>query len=68
MSENKDVLKLTVMRTLVPKPYHSVKVGLEFLEVVDFSTIDKEEKINGMYSIMRKKLNEIEQYEVERMR
>ena len=66
----KEYIKLEVHRTLCPKPYHSIKIGLEMSVVCEedenFTSDGRETEINVLYATMKKKLNEIEQYELSR--
>ena len=68
MSEQPDVVKLTVSRTVQPKAYHSIKIGLEIMHNIRTDAETYDEIVDRLYKTMKKKLNEIEQYEMERMK
>lgn len=62
-------MRVNMHRTLTPKPYNSIKVGLELERLYsELPEEEIEEKINLLYAIMKKSLNEMEHYEMDRVR
>jgi len=67
--EEYTIFKINIHRTLTPKPYHTAKIGLELEK--SYSNLQEgeiEEKFNILYVKLKKSLNQIEQYELERMK
>lgn len=65
-------IKCNIIRTLTPKPYNAVKMELGAIEVLNIekevSPEFMEQRYNQLYGIIKKKLNQIEQYETERIK
>ena len=71
IEENNVTIKINITRTLTPKPYNAVKMELGAIEVrynEEVSVEFLDQRYNYLYGIIKKKLNQIEQYETERIK
>lgn len=61
-------LRLAIGRTLTPKQYNSIRLDLELSEDLGALTPEQlDTRINLFYKTIKEKLNQIEEYETQRL-